>query len=113
MSKERLEELIDDITFVAKSYNGVESLINYAREQAERVQELEHDKEHHELIKERQEEEYRNVYEQNKRYREARGEIEFLYDRTCKKYPNPYESGRLDGLDIAMSIIDEALEGEE
>lgn len=50
MTKERLEELIDDITFAAKSYNGVESLINYAREQAERAQELE---------------------QQNKRYREA------------------------------------------
>jgi len=43
----------------------------FLREQAERVQELEHDKERLELIKERQKEEHRNIYEQNYRYREA------------------------------------------
>ncbi len=117
MSKERLEEILDSITFIAKSYTGVEPLIEYAKEQAERVQELEnrnkeleyaskyngelneflqkkklppktlgrhvvdvvmdyvqeleHGKEHLELIKERQEEEYRSLYQKNKRYREA------------------------------------------
>lgn len=40
-----------------------------------RVVELEHDKEHLELIKERQEEEYRIIHEENKRYREALLEI--------------------------------------
>src|SRR5699024_601942 len=43
----------------------------FLRELAERVQEIEHDKERLELIKERQKEEYRKIYEQNYRYREA------------------------------------------
>lgn len=92
---ERLEEILNSIGFVARSYTGVMPLIEFAKQQAKhismyedaaesandgiiqvsnenlalrgQVQELEHDKEHLELIKERQEEEYRNVYEQNKR----------------------------------------------
>lgn len=45
---------------------------SFLRELAERVQEIEHDdKERLELIKERQKEEYRKIYEQNYRYREA------------------------------------------
>ena len=48
--------------------------------------------------------------QQNKRYREAREEIEFLWDREYKRNANEYEGGRLDGLDIAMNIIDETLE---
>lgn len=44
---------------------------SFLRELAERVHELKHDKERLELIKERQKEEYRKIYEQNYRYREA------------------------------------------
>lgn len=40
MSKERLEEILDSITFIARSYTGVEPLIEYAKEQAERVEYL-------------------------------------------------------------------------
>ena len=43
----------------------------FLREKAERVQELEYDIERVELIKERQKEEFRKIYEQNYRYREA------------------------------------------
>lgn len=42
MSKERLEEIINNITFVAKSYNGIEPLIEYAKEQAEQVDSMAH-----------------------------------------------------------------------
>lgn len=38
--KERLEEIINDITFVAKSYNGVEPLIEYAKVQVKRVERM-------------------------------------------------------------------------
>lgn len=51
--------------------------------------------------------------QQNKSYREARKEIEFLWNREYKRNANEYEVGRLDGLDIAMNIIDEVLEASE
>src|SRR5699024_179472 len=41
-----------------------------------------------------------------------REEIEFLWNNEYKRNTNEYEGGRLDGFDIAMNIIDEALEGE-
>lgn len=68
---ERLGEIINDITFVAKSYNGVELLIEYAKEQAERVEELK------EIITERHEtvgdwiRKYNSLEGKNRRYREA------------------------------------------
>lgn len=43
----------------------------FLSETAERAQELEHDKERLELIKELQKEEYKKITEQNYRYREA------------------------------------------
>lgn len=45
--------------------------IKLRKKSQERVQELEHDKEHLELIKDRQEEEYRSIYAQTKRCREG------------------------------------------
>ncbi|WP_368652399.1 hypothetical protein AB4Y30_11610 [Ornithinibacillus sp. 4-3] len=86
--KERLEE-IEEIEEEVGNGFAIEDLdlntmtvvnrkhFNWLIQQAERVQELKHDKEHLELIKDRQEEEYRNLHEQNKRYREV---IEQLYN---------------------------------
>ncbi len=61
MSKERLEELLDDLAYIVIHSGKLEPLKQFAREQAERVQELER---------------------QNKRYREAiKGAIgKFNYD---------------------------------
>lgn len=81
-------------------------LFNWLIEQAERAQDLEvqiHGHKYH----------INKLEKQNKRYREAREEIEFLWDRTYKRNANEYAGGRLDGLDIAMNIIDEALEESE
>ena len=70
MSKE-LGEILDSITFVAKSYNGVMPLIEYAKEQAERVSEYR--KESHELqdVNNKNFKEIDRLEQQNKRYREA------------------------------------------
>lgn len=58
------------------------------------VQELEHGKEHLELIKERQEDEYRNVYEQNKRYRETLEKILINQTKTPAKLGKTSEIAR-------------------
>lgn len=55
----------------------------------------------------------RGFKEQNKRYREARSELEKTYDEYREVYEPGYIEGVVDGLDIAMGIFDKALEGEE
>ncbi len=50
------------------------------------------------------------IKKQNKRYREARDDLNAIYDENHRPYPSEYESGYLDGLDRAIGIVDEALE---
>src|SRR5699024_2586967 len=77
----------------------------YAKEQSERVQELE------EIIyQDERQAVLEGMYEQNKRYREAREIIEQVYKENYVRNSYGYEDGYLDGLDTAMSIIDKALE---
>lgn len=78
MSKKRLGEILDSITFIAKSYTGVEPLIEYAKEQTERVDELERKKYdlredlagRHSTVEELNEK-IDELWKQNKRLREA------------------------------------------
>lgn len=48
-----------------------------------------------------------------KRYREAKVEIEERWNKECEDNPSEYQGGRLDGLDVAIGILEEALEGFE
>jgi|SRR5690625_797533 len=74
MSKERLEEIAYNVGVsidgekALMSSDDYDFLYNYAKEQAERVQELENHLKLYEFW-------YRTAYEQNKRYREA---IEYI-----------------------------------
>jgi len=84
-----------------------------AKEQAERVHELEEEIEnletdlwhanHFKIL----------ANQKNKRYREAREIMEQVYKDNYVRNAYGYEDGYLDGLDTAMDIIDKALEGEE
>lgn len=112
--KERLEEFEKFIKDKTKSdvEKGIE--INYAPLKAleliylliERIEELEHEKEHLELIKERQEEEYRKLYEKNKRYHEA-------IEKAMKVLEERYTTKGTAHMILEDAILDEVLEGEE
>ncbi|HLR69453.1 MAG TPA: hypothetical protein VK105_20390 [Virgibacillus sp.] len=108
MSKEILEQMEHDYKNAFPI--NVEWLLNYAKEKAERVK----------LLEERLEGSHKytdslrivadEYLKQNNRYREAREEIEEVYDENYDREATDYEDGYLDGLDIAMRIIDDALE---
>ena len=68
---ERLEEIINDITFVAKSYNGVEPLIEYAKEQDELVEDLEKQILYRDSALESASKITEKLAEENKRYSDA------------------------------------------
>lgn len=52
---------------------------------------------------------YIDLQKQNKRYREAREIIEQVYKGNYVKDAYGYKDGYLDGLDTAMSVMDNAL----
>src|SRR5699024_1282770 len=77
----------------------------YAKEQAERVQELEDI-----IYQDERQVVLEGMYEQNKRYRATREIIEQVYKENYVRNAFGYEDGFLDGLDTAINIIDKSLE---
>lgn len=84
-----------------------------AKEQAERVQELEGERDEWRDTSQSYYMTNQELRGQNKRYREAREIMEQVYKDNYVRNAYGYEDGYLDGLDTAMDIIDKALEGEE
>ncbi len=106
MSKERLEEIKTQLDrFMTPANKPVlfredaEWIINYAKEQAERVQELEDI-----IYQDKRQEVIENMYEQNKRYRKAFKQIKLQI-----LFEGAIESHRKN----IIEIIDEALEESE
>src|SRR5699024_2730148 len=99
MNKERLNKILDDLPYSIRYSGDIEPLKKYAKEQAERVQELEVRHYKQELIDEHIE----RLEQQNKRYREV---IE-------KAFYKLYGAGKLplEGFET-IEILDEALESE-
>src|SRR5690625_5023960 len=112
MSKERLEELLDDLPYSIRHSGELDPLKQFAREQAERVRELEETNKKNYWIAADFKFENLLLEQQNKRYREA---LEFYADKENYK---PF-----DGIFLSryQNKIDEdggekarkALEGEE
>lgn len=72
MSKERLEELLNDLPYTIRHSGELEPLKQFAREQSEQVQELEDI-----IYKDERQAVLEGMYEENKRYREA---LEYIAD---------------------------------
>ena len=106
--KERLEEIKEKTSSIAEPMLYIDWYdTKWLIKQAERVQELEDI-----IYQDARQGMIEDLYEENKRYREAQEKLEQVYKENYVRYADCYEDGYLDGLETAMSIIDEALEGE-
>lgn len=96
------QELVDSLVYstIIKKHLGGKVVIS-----KERVQELESI-----LEQDHRQEVLEGLYEENKRYREAVLEIAKRWDEEHEDNPSEYQGGRLDGLDVALGIIEDALE---
>lgn len=86
--------------------------IKYINELEKRVQELEEQNQGLHIMYDVRLAKFDKLEKQNKRYREGREILDQVYKDSYVRNSYGYEDGYLDGLDTAMSIIDEALEGE-
>ena len=107
MSKERLEEMINNITFVARSYEGVEPLIEYAKEQFERVPELEEKSEELSWKFAQLASKEVEIRKQNKRYRATINAMQQI----LKDAIHSLDVGeKVQGLEYGVQMANEALE---
>lgn len=103
MNKERLEEMLDDLPYSIRHSGESEPLKQFAREQAERVQELEDDYKVRQV--EYLEEHIDRLEQQNKRYREA---LEEIATRKMSMFLNQSSMN-----EHFIRVARKALEGEE
>lgn len=98
MRDDKLQEIIELLPYSIRYSGEIEELLDYAREQAERVQELEEDNENLQILSDINRKEHMRIHEQNKRYRA-------LLERVCQ----------VEDLEDVWDIEDDyrALEGKE
>ena len=124
MRKDKLDEIKNILNYESEIYflKGNEVIphhkitkenLKWLIEQAERVQELEGERDEWRDTSQSYYMTNQELRGQNKRYREAREIMEQVYKDNYVRNAYGYEDGYLDGLDTAMDIIDKALEGEE
>jgi|SRR5699024_2503677 len=110
----RLEEIINNLPYSIKHEGNAEKLIEYAKEQAERVQELEEKhKEYVSFIESNNynmDIEFEKLYKQNKRYREA---LEEIVHQENLKETNVFGYDHEDISSYVEEVARKALEGEE
>ena len=102
MKDDKLQEIIELLPYSIRYSGEIEELLDYAKEQAERVQELEELIEDYKTVNKELHDRRKKLRKQNKRYREA---IEVAIH-------NMAVSDNL-GVKFALGILEQALEGDE